>query len=64
MSKTYMSISVGFTAYDSDHLPEKNGEQMYADDVADELSDIVQAAVTAWYEQRGHQLLACEPNVG
>jgi hypothetical protein len=64
MSKTYMSFSVGFTAYPPDNLPEKDGEQMYADDVAEELSDIVQAAVTAWYEQRGHQLLACEPNVG
>lgn len=59
-----MSFSVGFTAYDSDRLPEKDGEQMYADDVAEELSDIVQAAVTAWYQRRGHQLLACEPNVG
>lgn len=59
-----MSLSVGFTAYDSDHLPVKDGEQMYADDVAEEVSDVVQAALAVWYEQRGHQLLACEPNVG
>ncbi len=59
-----MNLSVGFTANDPDHLPAKNGEQMYADDVAEELSDVVQAAVTVWYQQRGHQLLACEPNVG
>jgi hypothetical protein len=64
MSKTHMSFSVGFTALDPEDLPEKNGEQMYADDVAAELSDAVQAAVTAWYEQRGQQLLACEPIVG
>lgn len=64
MSKTYMSFSVGFTSYDSDRLPEKDGERMYADDVAEELRDVVQAAVTAWYRQRGHQLLVCEPMVG
>jgi hypothetical protein len=59
-----MSFSVGFTANSTDNLPVKDGEQMYADDVAEELSDVVQAAVTAWYQQRGHELLACEPNVG
>jgi len=64
VSKTYMSFSVGFTANSPDHLPVKDGEPMYADDVAEEISDIVQAALTAWYRQRGHQLLACEPNVG
>lgn len=64
MSKTLMQITVGFTALDSEHLPEKDGEQMYADDVANEVSDVVQAALTEWYEQRGRDLLACEPIVG
>ncbi|MBX9392260.1 hypothetical protein K4749_01265 [Streptomyces sp. TRM72054] len=64
MSKTYMSFSVGFTANSPDNLPERDGEQMYADDVAEEMRDEVNAALTAWYQQRGHQLLACEPTVG
>jgi hypothetical protein len=59
-----MSFSVGFTAHSSEHLPVKDGEQMYADDVADELRAVVQAAVAEWYEQRGSELLACEPDVG
>ena len=33
------------------------------DDVASELADVVQAAVAAWYEQRGHLLLAREPTL-
>jgi hypothetical protein len=64
MSKTHMTFNVGFTVHSVDNLPEKNSEQMYADDVAAELSDVVQAAVNAWYAERGHQLLACEPIVG
>lgn len=64
MSKTLTGFNVSFTVHSSEHLPEKNGEQMYADDVADEVRGIVRAAVTEWYEQRGRELLACEPDVG
>ncbi len=59
-----MNISVGLTALDPDHLPEKDGEQMYSDDVAAEVSDVVSAALSAWYAQRGRWLLAGEPTVG
>lgn len=61
MSKEFRQISVACTVNDPEHLPLKNGEQMYADDVIDELGDVVCEAVMAWYRRRGHQLLACEP---
>jgi hypothetical protein len=64
MSKTLTGFNVSFTVHSVDHLPEKDGEQMYADDVADEVRDVVQAAVNEWYERRGRELLACEPDVG
>lgn len=65
MSKELRRIAISCTVHSWEHLPAKeDGEQMYADDVISELSDVVQAAVTAWYEQRGNQLLACEPDVG
>lgn len=31
------------------------------DAVVDELNAVVQEAVSAWYAERGHQLLMCEP---
>lgn len=64
MSKELRRIAISCTVHSSEHLPAKDGEQMYADDVIEEMRDAVQAAVTAWYEQRGNQLLACEPDVG
>ncbi|MDX3516036.1 hypothetical protein PV755_45315 [Streptomyces caniscabiei] len=64
MSKTLTGFNVSFTVHSSEHLPEKNGEQMYADDVTDEIRTVVQGAVAQWYEQRGKELLACEPDVG
>ncbi|MCZ4509979.1 hypothetical protein O3Q52_17590 [Streptomyces sp. ActVer] len=64
MSKTLTGFNVSFTVHSSEHLPEKNGEQMYADDVAEEVRDVVRAAVYEWYGQRGRDLLACEPDVG
>lgn len=51
-----------FTVSKSEHLPEKNGEPMYADDVAEEVRDVVGAALTAWYAERGHLMLECEPD--
>jgi hypothetical protein len=63
MSKTLTGFNVSFTVYSSEHLPEKNGEQMYADDVADEVRAVVRRRQRR-YEQRGRELLACEPDVG
>lgn len=61
MSKTFQQFTMGYTVLDCEHLPEKDGEQMYADDVAEELADVIWAAVREWYERRGKDLLACEP---
>ena len=61
MSKEYRSISLGFTVLDCEDLPAKNGVPMYADDVAEEISEVVKAAVWKWHQERGHLLLACEP---
>jgi len=44
-----------------EHLPLKDGEQMYADDVVQELRGVVIAAVSAWYQERGKDLLDFEP---
>lgn len=61
MSRELRHLQVAFTVNKPEHLPEKNGEQMYADDVYIELREVVTAAVDAWYLNRGHELLACEP---
>ena len=63
MSRELRRVTVSFTVDKPEHLPLKDGEQMYADDVAEELRDAVTAAVDAWYQQRGHELLACDPDV-
>lgn len=63
MSKEMRNIGIGFTVHSSEHLPEKDGEQMYADDVATEMIDVINAALDTWYAQRGKDLLACEPIV-
>ncbi|GGR51619.1 hypothetical protein [Streptomyces roseolus] len=63
MSRELRHIKIAFTVDDPEHLPTNAGEQMYADDVSAELADVVEAAVTAWYENRGKELLACEPLV-
>lgn len=59
MSKTYLQLGVGMTVLDSEDLP----DDMDADDVANELRDVLQKAADAWYAERGHQLLACEPTL-
>lgn len=64
MSKERRGVEVSFTVLDCEDLPLKDGQTMYADDVEIEARDVVQAALTAWYQERGHQLLACEPLVG
>jgi hypothetical protein len=64
VSRELRHVEITITVDKPERLPlGPDGEPMYADDVVAELHDIVQAAVTAWYEQRGHLLLACEPLV-
>ncbi|MGW0821821.1 hypothetical protein [Streptomyces sp. NPDC002845] len=63
MSKEARHIEIACTVHSPDNLPLKDGEQMYADDVIGEMQDVVSAALTEWYQQRGHQLLTHEPLV-
>ena len=63
MSKELRQLTVAFTVHSSEHLPMKSGEQMYADDVHDEVRDVISTALAAWYGARGHELLACEPTL-
>lgn len=63
MSKELRRIEIACTVHSPDHLPVKDGEQMYADDVVEEMRDAIEAALNAWYGQRGNQLLATEPMV-
>ncbi|WP_055526022.1 hypothetical protein [Streptomyces graminilatus] len=64
MSKELRDFTVAATVHSPDNLPHKDGEQMYADDVVEEMRDAVTAALDEWYQRRGHELLACEPLVG
>lgn len=59
MSKTHMTFGVELTVNDLEDLP----DDMDANDVVDELRDVLQKAANAWYAKRGHQLLACEPTL-
>jgi hypothetical protein len=63
VSRELRRVEVVFTVLDYEHLPEKAGDQMSADDVVDEIRGVARAALTTWYEQRGHNLLAGEPTV-
>ncbi|MFJ9847520.1 hypothetical protein ACIRYZ_45305 [Kitasatospora sp. NPDC101155] len=63
MSRELRHVEVTITVLDCEHLPEKNGQQMYADDVVDEIRDVLAAALATWYQQRGHQLLDYEPDI-
>lgn len=63
MSKTVERIGVSMTVRTPEHLPVKDGEQMYSDDVASEVRDVVQCALDSWYRERGRLLLVCEPMV-
>ncbi len=64
MSKELRGVDIAFTVHSVEHLPEKNGEQMYADDVVAEVQAVVEAAVGEWYARRGQELLASEPLIG
>ncbi|QFY09621.1 hypothetical protein GBF35_25850 [Nonomuraea phyllanthi] len=59
MSATITRWSFTATINDSDHLP----EDVSYDEVTAEIEEVVTDALTAWYNERGHQLLACEPVV-
>jgi hypothetical protein len=61
VSRELRHIEVSFTVNDPERLPPKGGEPMHADDVVEELRDVAQAAVDAWYQARGHELLSSEP---
>jgi hypothetical protein len=61
VSRELRRVEVTVTVLDCEHLPEKDGQPMYADDVMDEIRNVIAAALTGWYEQRGHDLLAHEP---
>jgi hypothetical protein len=61
MSRELRQLTVSFTVNKPEHLPFKDGVQMYADDVYAEVSDVVSAALGAWYRTRGHDLLTGEP---
>jgi hypothetical protein len=62
VSRELRRIEICITVNSCERLPEKDGEQMYAEDVVEELDTVVRAAAQRWYQDRGHQLLACEPN--
>lgn len=57
MSKEFRSLSYGFTVLDCEDLP----PGWYADDVVNELDDVIQEAISVWYNTRGYQLLTGEP---
>jgi hypothetical protein len=63
VSRELRSLQISFTTNKSEHLPKKDGEQMYADDVDQELREAMATALDSWYRERGHELLACEPYV-
>jgi hypothetical protein len=61
MSRERRHIEIAFVVEKPEHLPSQDGEQMYADDVVQELREVVIAAVAAWYQVRGKDLLTHEP---
>jgi len=58
-------MEVVVTTLDYEKLPphRDTGEQMYANDVVEEVSKVVETALAAWYKHRGRHLLGCEPDV-
>ncbi|MFF9215616.1 hypothetical protein [Streptomyces viridosporus] len=64
MSKERRHVEIACTVHSPDNLPAKDGEQMYADDVVQEMREVVSAALDEWYKRRGHELLTYEPLVG
>jgi hypothetical protein len=64
VSKELRHVEIACTVHSVDNLPTESGEQVYADDVVAEMRDVITAALTVWYQQRGRQLLASPPLVG
>lgn len=58
MSKTHYTIPFGIIVFDIEHLP----DDMDQDDVVNQVRDVVNAALTAWYEAGGKELVAFEPS--
>lgn len=64
MGGEYRRVEVSLSIPDADGLPRlPSGEHMYPDDVVEEIHAIVQAAVDAWYRDRGKTLLRTEPYI-
>lgn len=63
MSKEYRTLTIGFTVKDCEDLPERDGEQMYADDVAEELATFIETGLRFWYATKGKDLLVTEPTL-
>lgn len=59
MSKTHCNLKISFTVLDSDHLP----DDMDYIEVTLELQGVLDAAVAAWYAERGKDLVSFEPMV-
>jgi hypothetical protein len=45
VSREHHHLEISFTTRDSGHLPEKDGEQMYTDDVDQELREAMATAL-------------------
>ncbi|MDT0306872.1 hypothetical protein RM780_07830 [Streptomyces sp. DSM 44917] len=63
MSAELRDVRVSFTVRTSEHLPRRDGERMYADDVEEEVRGVVASALRSWYDARGRDLLVCDPGV-
>jgi hypothetical protein len=62
MGGEYRRVEVSLNIPDADQLPRlADGGHMYPDDVVEEVTAAVRAAVTTWYETRGKDLLRSEP---
>lgn len=57
MAKEHRRIEFYVVTKDFEDLP----DDMNADDVVTEVEDAMKAAGAVWYHERGHLLLACEP---
>lgn len=62
MGGEFRHVEVSLSIPDCEHLPRlADGRRMYADDVVQEVTAIIQGAVDSWYETRGYALLDTEP---
>lgn len=64
MGGEYRRVEVSLSIPDADGLPRlPSGEHMYPDDVVEQVSAAIKAAVDAWYETSGKDLLRTEPYI-